>query len=81
MALWVEALENRQFSLDTRSTIIRTLLFFFCIQESLMNLTTVRGKAESTKSMGHFCDARKIASVCMYLHGSAYRFAKREFHS
>jgi hypothetical protein len=40
MALWVEALENRPLSLDTRSMIIETLLFFFCIQ-SLMDLTSL----------------------------------------
>jgi hypothetical protein len=44
MALWVEILENRHFSLDTRSTIIETLVLFFCIQESLTERTTLREK-------------------------------------
>jgi hypothetical protein len=41
MVLWVEALENCYFRMDMRSTIIETLLLFFCIQGSLMDLTSL----------------------------------------
>jgi hypothetical protein len=65
MALWVEALENRHFSLDTRYAIIGTLLFFFCIQESLMDLTTLRERPNRLNQHVTFATCGKARrSVC-----------------
>jgi hypothetical protein len=60
MALWVEALENRHLSLDMRSTIIVTLLLFFCIQESLMDSTTLREKPNRLNQHVTFATRRKL---------------------
>jgi hypothetical protein len=41
MALWTEAVENRQFSVPIRTLILETLLLFFYVQYSLVSTKSI----------------------------------------
>jgi hypothetical protein len=66
----VMALENRHLSMDTIFTIIETLLFFFCIQESLMDLTSLCEKPNGRTHHATFATRGKLPGFACTLAAS-----------